>query len=76
MVGITVPFERNGTAVSGLSLADGTLGLNANADANAQVLGRIGASYAALGRAALLPTAAPRRASSCSAAWRRSWATR
>jgi hypothetical protein len=56
MVGITVPFERNGTAVSGLSLADGTLGLNPSADANAAVLTRVGASYAALGRAVLLPT--------------------
>jgi len=54
MVGITVPFERNATAVNGLSL-DGTLGLNPSADANAAVLNRVGASYAALGRAALLP---------------------
>jgi hypothetical protein len=56
MVGITVPFERNGTAVAGLSLEDGTLGVNANADANAAVLTRVGAEYAALGKASLLPT--------------------
>lgn len=55
MVGITVPFERNGTAVSGISLEGGTLGLNTSPDANAAMLNRIGASYAALGRAALLP---------------------
>ncbi|HEV7590504.1 MAG TPA: hypothetical protein VGO40_20515 [Longimicrobium sp.] len=56
MVGITVPFERNGTSVAGLSLDGSTLGINASADANAAVLTRIGAAYAALGRAALLPT--------------------
>jgi len=54
-VGITVPFERNGTAVTGISLEGGTLGLNTSADANAAVLNQIGASYSALGRATLLP---------------------
>ena len=56
MVGITVPFERNGTAVAGLSFADGTLGINASQAANAAVLNRVGPAYAALGQAALLPT--------------------
>lgn len=56
MVGVTVPFERNGTSVAGFSLANGTLGLNTAADANAAVLTRVGAAYAALGRAPLLPT--------------------
>jgi hypothetical protein len=56
MVGLTIPFERNGTAVAGFSLAGGTLGINANADANAAVLNQVGATYAALGRARLLPT--------------------
>jgi len=56
MVGITVPFERNATSVAGLSLEDGTLGLNTAAAANQAVLNKIGAKYAALGNAALLPT--------------------
>jgi len=56
MVGVTVAFERNATAVSGISLDDGTLGLNPAAAANQAVLTRIGAKYAALGNAALLPT--------------------
>jgi hypothetical protein len=56
MVGITVPFERNTTSVAGISLEDGTLGFNPSAAANQAVLAKIGAKYAALGNAALLPT--------------------
>ncbi|HEX8242549.1 MAG TPA: hypothetical protein VF541_03625 [Longimicrobium sp.] len=57
MVGVTVPFERNATSVSALLLRGGTVGVNPAADSNAALLGRISASYAELGRAAVLPVA-------------------
>jgi len=54
-VAVTVPFERNGTAVSALGLTGSSLGLNTQPDANAGVLAKIDSSYATLGRSALLP---------------------
>jgi len=56
-VGVTVPFERNGTAVAGISFEGSQLGLNTAAAANQTILNKIGAQYAALGGATLLPTA-------------------
>ena len=53
-VGVTVPFERNGTSVAGISLG-GTLGLNTAVAANQAVLAKLG--YGALGGSLLLPTA-------------------
>jgi hypothetical protein len=55
-VGVTVPIERNGTAVAGISFDGSTLGLNTAVATNQAVLTRIGAQYAALGGARLLPT--------------------
>jgi hypothetical protein len=55
MVGVTVPFERNGTAVSALLLRGGDVGANPAQDANAAILARIDPAYGALGREALLP---------------------
>ncbi|MBV9108494.1 MAG: hypothetical protein JO306_03685, partial [Gemmatimonadetes bacterium] len=57
MVGVTVPFQRNGTAVTSLLLRGGNVGANANAARNAGVLSKISPSYAALGNEALLPVA-------------------
>lgn len=57
MVGVTVPFERNGTSVSALLLRGGDVGANSGdpATSNAAILGRISATYADLGRAPVLP---------------------
>ena len=56
-LGVTVPFERVGTAVNELLLRGGTIGVNPSSARNAPVLGRIGAAYAALGQGGFLPTA-------------------
>ena len=53
---VTVPIERNGTSVAGIALAGSTLGLNTAAATNQAVLQKVGAQYAALGNAVLLPT--------------------
>jgi hypothetical protein len=57
MVGVTVPFQRNGTAVTSLLLRGGNVGANTNAATNATVLTKISAAYAGLGNEALLPVA-------------------
>ena len=56
-VSLTVPIERNGTAVTGLGFAGSNLGLNTQAAANAAVLSKIDTAYASLGRQTLLPVA-------------------
>ncbi len=56
-VGVTVPIQRRGTAVQGIRLASGTLGVNPNAGFNAGVLAGVDSAYAALGGARYLPTA-------------------
>ncbi|HET7229638.1 MAG TPA: hypothetical protein VFJ16_06520 [Longimicrobium sp.] len=56
-VSLTVPIERNGTAVTGLGFAGSNLGLNTQATANAAVLSKIDTAYASLGRQTLLPVA-------------------
>ena len=56
-VQVTVPIERNGTPVTALGFAGSNLGLNPQAVANAAVLAKIDSSYAALGKATLLPVA-------------------
>ncbi|HSU12804.1 hypothetical protein [Longimicrobium sp.] len=55
MVGVTVPFERNGTAVTSLLLRGGDVGPNTEATTNAAILAKIDPAYAALGGGALLP---------------------
>jgi hypothetical protein len=52
---LTVPLERRGTSRVALFLADGTLGVNPAATANANVLGEIDEAYADLGRGSFLP---------------------
>jgi len=56
-VGVTVPLQRRGTAVQGIRLAAGTLGLNPNATLNGGLLAGIDSAYAELGRSRYLPTA-------------------
>ncbi|HEU4455364.1 MAG TPA: hypothetical protein VFR81_20045 [Longimicrobium sp.] len=56
-VGVTVPIQRRGTAVQGIRLADGTLGLNPNAARNASVLAEVDSAYVPLGQSRYLPTA-------------------
>ncbi|HEU0053816.1 MAG TPA: hypothetical protein VFQ39_11595 [Longimicrobium sp.] len=56
-LGVTVPFERRSSSPTELLLRGGTVGINANPERNAVLLGRIDPAYAALGRLAFLPTA-------------------
>jgi hypothetical protein len=54
-VRLTVPVDRNGTAVTALGLAGSNLGLNTDATGNAARLAEIDPAYAALGSSRLLP---------------------
>jgi hypothetical protein len=56
-LGVSVPLLRGEQMLERFTLADGTVGLNPNAAANAALLGQIGAQWAALGRSGFLPTA-------------------
>jgi hypothetical protein len=55
-IGVSVPILRGEQMLQRFTLADGTLGANPDADANAALLARIGAQWEALGRSAFLPT--------------------
>jgi hypothetical protein len=56
-IGVSVPLLRGEQMLERFTLADGTVGANPNAAANAAVLGQIGAQWEALGRSGFLPTA-------------------
>lgn len=51
----TLPVTRRQTAVRGIFLEGGTVGVNPNAALNAQLLSRVDTSFAALGRSPFLP---------------------
>lgn len=51
----TLPVTRRQTAVRGIFLEDGTIGLNPNAELNGQLLSRADTSFRALGRSPFLP---------------------
>jgi hypothetical protein len=56
-VELTVPLERRGAPVQARHVVGGGLGANPNPVENAEILGRLGDDFAALGGAAWLPTA-------------------
>lgn len=56
-VGVSVPVLRGEQMIQRFTIADGTVGANPNAEANAAVFAGIGAQWEALGRSPFLPTA-------------------
>ena len=56
-LGVSIPFVLGEMLVQRYAISDASVGANPSPAANGALLGQIGASWAALGRSALLPTA-------------------